>query len=173
MGINKLYGLVKEMNSSAGIDSDKRFTNHSMRKHLVQRLSDAGVPANQITQISGYKNVNSINNYSKINNNQNRNISSILTSADKPTILPIKEHHSASQTITQTLSSTHNQTISSCQSRIDSDIRSTCMETVFRDKLYSIFRTGAASTWLTRRASQPIKTQMKTLQLKYTNESYL
>ena len=48
-----------------------------MRKHLIQKLNDNGVPANQIVQISGHKNINSINNYSKLNPGQSKQISSI------------------------------------------------------------------------------------------------
>ena len=54
----------------------------SARKRLIQKLNDEGVPPNQIIQISGHKNVNSLNNYSKINNEQSRRISNIL--ANKP-----------------------------------------------------------------------------------------
>jgi hypothetical protein len=36
---------------------------------MIQKLSDEGVPVNQIMQISGHKNINSINNYSKLNPN--------------------------------------------------------------------------------------------------------
>ncbi|XP_053396586.1 uncharacterized protein LOC128556233 [Mercenaria mercenaria] len=48
-------------------------------KRLIQKLSDGSIPANHIKQISGHKNVNSINNYSKLNNVQNRQISDILS----------------------------------------------------------------------------------------------
>ena len=54
----------------------------SARKRLIQKLNDEGNPLNQIIQISGHKNVNSFNNYSKINNEQSRRISNIL--ANKP-----------------------------------------------------------------------------------------
>jgi hypothetical protein len=95
-----------------------------MRKHLVQRLSDAGVPANQITQISGHKNVNSINNYSKLNSEQNREISRILTSADEPT-LPF--HHGLPATTSKPHTATLTQESTSNQSHTDnplSDIKS-------------------------------------------------
>ena len=50
-----------------------------MRKHLVQKLTDEGLPPNQIIQISGHKNVNSLNNYSHLKAEQTKNISSILS----------------------------------------------------------------------------------------------
>lgn len=46
---------------------------------MVQKLSDAGVPPNQIIQISGHKTVNSLNNYSAINRNQQKQISRTLS----------------------------------------------------------------------------------------------
>lgn len=54
----------------------------SMRKQLLQKLNDSGVPAHQIVQISGHKNVNSINNYSKLNAEQSKQISNILSNLD-------------------------------------------------------------------------------------------
>ena len=51
----------------------------SVRKHLVQKLTDEGLPPNQIIQISGHKNVNSLNNYSHLKAEQTKNISSILS----------------------------------------------------------------------------------------------
>ena len=50
-----------------------------MRKHLVQKLTDEGLTPNQIIQISGHKNVNSLNNYSHLKAEQTKNISSILS----------------------------------------------------------------------------------------------
>ncbi|XP_060598775.1 uncharacterized protein LOC132752466 [Ruditapes philippinarum] len=72
---------MKEMKEDAGIEAP-RITPYSARKRLIQKLSDDGVPANQIVQISGHKNVNSLNNYSKLNNAQCKNISNILS--DRP-----------------------------------------------------------------------------------------
>lgn len=61
----------------------------SVRKRMVQKLNDEGVPANQIVQISGHKNINSINNYSKLNNQQSMAISDILSDSSRPnSILP-------------------------------------------------------------------------------------
>ena len=57
----------------------KSYICFSMRKHLLQKLNDSGVPAHQIVQISGHKNVNSINSYSSLNAQQSKNISNILS----------------------------------------------------------------------------------------------
>jgi hypothetical protein len=53
-------------------------------KRMVQKLNYEGVPANQIVQISGHKNINSINNYSKLNNQQSMAISDILSDSSRP-----------------------------------------------------------------------------------------
>lgn len=55
---------------------------------MVQKLNDEGVPANHIVQISGHKNLNSLNNYSKLNNNQAMAISDILSNGKEPTSNP-------------------------------------------------------------------------------------
>jgi len=61
MGVNKPNSLIKEMTETAGISVK---TNKSARKTLVQKLQDNAVPPNQIVQITGHKNLQSVNNYS-------------------------------------------------------------------------------------------------------------
>ncbi|XP_053403185.1 uncharacterized protein LOC128558290 [Mercenaria mercenaria] len=78
MGINRIYGIMKEMKTAANVEFDKRITPYSVRKHLIQKLNDKGIPSHHIMQISGHKNVNSLNNYSKLNPGQSKDISDIL-----------------------------------------------------------------------------------------------
>ncbi|XP_060566151.1 uncharacterized protein LOC132725108 [Ruditapes philippinarum] len=85
MGMNAIYGIMNEMKAESGIENP-RITPYSSRKRMIQKLSDEGVPANQIMQISGHKNINSINNYSKLNPNQNRQISDILSNKPSSTV---------------------------------------------------------------------------------------
>ena len=92
IGINKLGSMMKRLVTRAGLDPNKRLSNHSARKYLIQKLSDNNIPANQIMQISGHKNISSINNYSNINQEQHRGISSILyseNSAVLPSAFPV------------------------------------------------------------------------------------
>ena len=77
MGVNKLNSILKDMCDAGGIPPK---TNHSGRKTLVQKLQDHGVPPNQIIQITGHKNLQSINNYSSLRERQMKNISNILSS---------------------------------------------------------------------------------------------
>ena len=68
-GVNKLKSLMKTMAEKAGLDA-KNLTNHSRRKRMIQKLNDEGVPPTHIMQISGHKNVQSLNNYSTLSERQ-------------------------------------------------------------------------------------------------------
>jgi hypothetical protein len=88
IGTNKLSRLMADMTEKAGLD---RRTNHSARKHLVQKLNDSNVPPHQIIQITGHKNINSINNYSNLSLAQQKTISHIVSNPVRPTSLPAPE----------------------------------------------------------------------------------
>jgi hypothetical protein len=80
MGVNHLYGLTKNMiKSCPSIQDGRKLTNHSARRHLVQKLQDRGVQNTQIMQVSGHKNVQSVNTYSRLNQNQQKSISKVLS----------------------------------------------------------------------------------------------
>ena len=57
----------------------ENMTNHSARKTMIQKLNDNQVPPTHIMQISGHKNVQSINNYSSLNSRQLQTISAIIS----------------------------------------------------------------------------------------------
>ena len=80
MGVNKLNNVMKDMTQAAGISGK---TNPAQRKTLVQKLQDSGIPPNQIIQITGHKNVQSVNNYSSLREKQMETISSVLSSTAK------------------------------------------------------------------------------------------
>ena len=69
---------MKTMAEKAGVDA-KHLTNHRGRKRMIQKLNDEGVPPTHIMQISGHKNVQSLNNYSTLSERQQKNISNILS----------------------------------------------------------------------------------------------
>ena len=54
-----------------------------VEKTLVLNLQDIGVPPNQIIQITGHKNLQSVNNYSSLREKQIESTSRILSSASK------------------------------------------------------------------------------------------
>ena len=67
IGVNKLNSLLKDMVNEARLGlENKRLANHSARKHLVQKLNDNEIPPTQIMQITGHRNVNSVNNYASL-----------------------------------------------------------------------------------------------------------
>ena len=70
MGVNKIKSLMKTMAEKAGFDA-KNLTNHSGRKRMIQKLNDEGVPPTHM-QISGHKNVQSLNNYSTLSERQQK-----------------------------------------------------------------------------------------------------
>ena len=77
MEVNKLNNIMKDMTQAAGI------LNYSGRKTLVQKLQHSGVPPNQIIQITGHKNLQSVNNYSSLREKQMEDISRILSTTTR------------------------------------------------------------------------------------------
>ena len=71
---------MKEVTQAAGISGK---TNYSGRKTLVQKLQYSEVPLNQIIQITGHKNLQSVNNYSCLREKQMESISRIVSSRTK------------------------------------------------------------------------------------------
>ena len=63
---------MKTMAQKAGLEN-QRLTNHSARKRLVQTLNDNDIPPTHIMQVSDHKNVQTINNYSHVSVQQQKN----------------------------------------------------------------------------------------------------
>ena len=78
VGKNKLDNIMKNMAKAAYLP-EKHLTNTSVRKTLVQKMTDHHVPDNLQTYITGHKNSQSLNNYRTLNDNQNFSISNILS----------------------------------------------------------------------------------------------
>ena len=103
MGVNKLNSIMKDMTQAAGISGK---TKHSGRKTLVQKLQDSGVPPNQIIQITGHKNLQSVNNYSSLREKQMESISRILSSTTKAaTNVPQTENNLTAQPLADRIAS--------------------------------------------------------------------
>ena len=109
VGVNKLSSMMSRMSKNAGISTEKNLSNHSARKYLVQKLSDHNVPPNQIMQISGHKNVSSINSYSHLNEQQHSNISSILHSSSNARSVEMVPNNNAAVSSVRSASSTNMQ----------------------------------------------------------------
>jgi hypothetical protein len=80
LGPNKLGGFMQKLTEEAGIvGGEKKLTNTSARKYLVQTLNDSNVPPTHIAQITGHKSLASINNYCSLNNLQKKDYSLTLS----------------------------------------------------------------------------------------------
>lgn len=98
VGAKKLGGILKKMATDAGLNPDKNITNHSARKHLIQKLRNSSIAPTDIMAISGHKNVQSILNYSEISEERQIQCSNLLASVRNPSTGP-------SATVTQSDSS--------------------------------------------------------------------
>ena len=79
MAVNKLNSLMKTMVNKGGLDEKRRLTNHNVRKTMIQKLNDSNVPPTHIMQLSGQRNMQSVNNYSSVSKEQQKNMSLILS----------------------------------------------------------------------------------------------
>ena len=67
LGEHSIKNFMKNMSATANLSYDRKITNTSARKFLVNQMKRAHVPPTDIAQKTGHKNVNSINNYGNIN----------------------------------------------------------------------------------------------------------
>ena len=100
LGIHQINGFMKTLSEVAELPGRK--TNHSARKTTVQKLCNSGIPSSTVLQVSGHRNVHSLNNYKKPSIEQQQSISHLLscysTQPNPSTSIPI-------------LSSTYNSTM--------------------------------------------------------------
>ena len=82
MGKNTLGEIAKRMSQKAGLSG--RFTNHSGRKTAVTTLVNENVPVNEIMQLTGHKNIKSINDYSCASMSKQQEMSNMMANASKP-----------------------------------------------------------------------------------------
>ena len=78
MGLNKLNSVMKTMADKVGFDEKRRLTNYSARKTMTQKLNDNNIPPTHI-KLSGHRSVQSVNNYSTVLSEQQKNMSLILS----------------------------------------------------------------------------------------------
>ena len=78
IGKNTIGKLARVMSEKAHLQG--RHVNHSGRKTAVTKLVENKIPANEIMQLTGHKNIQSINNYSSINVERQQEMSNILAS---------------------------------------------------------------------------------------------
>ena len=81
MGEHKIGQLMKVMAVKSGLTAatGKKITNHSSRKTCVQKLKNAGVPRDKIIDITGHRNVLSLNSYEGDDENQAKELSNVIS----------------------------------------------------------------------------------------------
>lgn len=82
MGKNTIGSIAKTMSMKAGLMG--RHTNHSGRKTTVTKLVEKNIPVNEIMQLTGHKNVKSINDYSTANIQKQQEMSSAISTINRP-----------------------------------------------------------------------------------------
>ncbi len=80
IGARTINTFMKEIAKIGGLDcTNKKFTNHSVRKTTVRKLQKAGVSNDRIAAITGHKNEQSLRDYADADPDDHRHISEILT----------------------------------------------------------------------------------------------
>ena len=77
MGENTIGNIMKSMASC--LKTNKKLTNHSMRKTLVSKLKKSGQPRNVICEITGHARESSLDDYDEIDENQRKELSHIIS----------------------------------------------------------------------------------------------
>ena len=76
MGQKYLGNIMKMLAQKTGLTGKK--TNHSIRKTMCTSLIQTGIPPLLVQQLSGHKNMQSLNNYSSASKEQQKQMCSIL-----------------------------------------------------------------------------------------------
>ena len=74
----------KNFDESAGLSEN--VTNHYVRKTCISRLMDAEIPVNYVAQLSGHKNLKSLDSYKTASDDHQRKMSLLLSSETKSPI---------------------------------------------------------------------------------------
>ncbi len=85
--VTRIGTIMKKMAEHAGLKGKK--TNHSARKTMVTNLTKSNVPDTQVMQLSGHRNIQSLNAYKKASLQQQKEMSHILSGCtNKPPFQP-------------------------------------------------------------------------------------
>lgn len=101
VGIQTINGYMKAMAKLGNLDiTNKRFTNHSIRKTTVCKLQQAGVSNDKIIAVTGHRNETSLKAYSNIDAIEHKRISNIL-SHHQSVQPPSQQCHESSTSVTR------------------------------------------------------------------------
>ena len=78
LGLHTIGNIAKNMAQQANLHSTRK-TNHSGRKTAIQALLHSQVPPTDVMQLSGHKNIQSLNSYSHLSLNQQQSLSNIIS----------------------------------------------------------------------------------------------
>lgn len=87
MGKNTIGDIAKTMSNAANLVGKK--TNHGGRRTALTKLVHSKIAPEYITQLSGHKNVASLNHYSTLSIDQQKEMSNILSGLQTPHISPL------------------------------------------------------------------------------------
>ena len=73
----------------------KKITNHSSRKTCVQKLKKAGVPRDKIIDVTGHRNILSLNSHEGDDENQARELSNIISGCKQTSDIQQQPHNSS------------------------------------------------------------------------------
>jgi hypothetical protein len=79
LGKNSIANLARNMSAAAGLQNASK-TNHSARKTAITTLLHNHIPPTSVMQLTGHKNVQSLNEYSSLSVDQQRELSLTLSS---------------------------------------------------------------------------------------------
>ena len=81
LGKNKIGEFLTKAAKNAGLPGN--VTSHSVRKTCISRLMDAEIPVNYVAQLSGHKNLKSLDSYKTASDDHQRKMSLLLSSETK------------------------------------------------------------------------------------------
>lgn len=81
LGKNKIGEFLTKAAKNAGLAGN--VTNHSVRKTCISRLMDTEVPLNYVAQLSGHKNLKSLDSYKTASDEHQRKMSLVLSGGKK------------------------------------------------------------------------------------------
>ena len=96
MGKNTLGSIVQSIVAGTKLHGTKRFSNHSVRKTNVNTLQAAGFSRDQIRTVTGHRRVESLDLYSRENDEELRAMSTSLSSDQSAIATASTVHRSAS-----------------------------------------------------------------------------
>ena len=92
--MNQIDRFMESIATKAGLDvTNKRFTNHSLRKTTVTKLRKAGATSREIMAITGHKSEQSLADYDALDLSDHRHLGEVLgVVPDQPQPVLAPEH---------------------------------------------------------------------------------